>query len=729
ETSDLTGPSNSKINSTDICCFNTGGLDYLGQAFEKTWEVVPGEVGALWFGLQVPLDAPSGQYSGQITLRSQGRNYPINIVIDVTEEVAADQGMDDPYKLARLKWLNSSLGQEDTITAPYTPLQVSGNTVAALMGSVQFNSLGFPEKIQASNIDVLSQPITMEVRKSRGVVSWKTDAAQIVEATANRVVWESNSTSDEMKMNVVGTMEFDGGIRYDVTFTANKKVTSDTINLNVPLVKEQVPYMSGIGRVGGYRPSRWSWFWSQQPDAWAWRGNNLEYFAWLGDVDAGLYIRLKSPLDEWRNNLNGFVALNETTSGDVLFRAQTGHRELVPGQTIQLSFKLMPTPVKPRDLSIWSTRYAHGHRSMDLLVNSGANVLNIHHSHPGNYWINYPFLNLDTLVPYINEAHGHGIKVKLYYTLRELTTRLPELWAFRSLGDEIYRVGGEQAHGSKELDAWLREHLVDGYAGGWITNTAAGIDPSIRTVRQSRLENFYVEGLAWLLENIKVDGIYLDEIGYTPETIRRVRRVMDAIRPGSMIDVHSHYTAWSNQSPLAYYLEHMPYVDRLWLGEEFNPDNPPEFWLIEMSGIPFGLSNDLLQDPNPWRGMLYGMTPRAEYVSNPKGVWQVWDDFGIDQAVMRGYWENDCPVVTSDKDVLATAYVKEGTTLISLASWAKNDRECRLSIDWDALGLSAEKAVLVAPRIERFQSEATFRPGEPIPVPTGKGWLLILKEE
>ena len=59
---------------------------------------------------------------------------------------------------------------------------------------------------------------------------------------------------------------------------------------------------------------------------------------------------------------------------------------------------------------------------------------------------------MDLLVPYISTAHALGMKVKLYYTMRELSTRLPELWAFRSLGNEIYR--SEERRG-KAIRSWI----------------------------------------------------------------------------------------------------------------------------------------------------------------------------------------------------------------------------------------------------------------------------------
>jgi len=148
-----------------------------------------------------------------------------------------------------------------------------------------------------------------------------------------------------------------------------------------------------------------------------------------------------------------------------------------------------------------------------------------------------------------------------------------------------------------------------------------------------------------------------------------------------------------------------------------------------MSGIPFGVMGEMLQDGgNAWRGMLYGMTSRLPWAGDPTHLWKVWDDFGIQDSQMIGYWVKSCPVKTDSKDVLATAYVKEDKVLISLASWAKEIVYCRLKIDWNALGLDPKKAHLSAPRIENFQYSASFNPGVEIPVAPGRGWLLVLSE-
>jgi len=66
---------------------------------------------------------------------------------------------------------------------------------------------------------------------------------------------------------------------------------------------------------------------------------------------------------------------------------------------------------------------------------------------------------------------------------------------------------------------------------------------------------------------------------------------------------------------------------------------------------------------------------------------------------------------------------------LSIASWAADDVSVRLSIDWSALGFNPAAARLRAPEVRDFQPAAQFNPTDPIPVPKGKGWLLIIEPQ
>ncbi len=106
--------------------------------------------------------------------------------------------------------------------------------------------------------------------------------------------------------------------------------------------------------------------------------------------------------------------------------------------------------------------------------------------------------------------------------------------------------------------------------------------------------------------------------------------------------------------------------------------------------------------------------------------WKIWDAFGMDEAVMTGYWVASNPVRTDDPEIRATVYRKPGKALIALASWAKGPALSELRIDWNALGIDPIRARIRAPEIPGVQFETSFRVGERIPFEPAKGWILIV---
>ncbi|MEO7563567.1 MAG: glycoside hydrolase domain-containing protein, partial [Ferruginibacter sp.] len=311
-------------------------------------------------------------------------------------------------------------------------------------------------------------------------------------------------------------------------------------------------------------------------------------------------------------------------------------------------------------------------------------------------------------------------------TVRELSNHAYETFAMRSLGHEIYSAGKGGGF------SWLQEHIVDDYIAAWFVPEIK--DAAIVNSGTSRWHNYYVEGMNWLTQNVGIDGIYLDDVAFDRITMKRIKRVLTKDGHPGIIDLHSanqfnKSDGFNNSANL--YLEHFPYLNRLWFGEYFDyQKNTPDFFLTEVSGIPFGLMGEMLQDGgNPWRGMIYGMTNRFPWEANsdPRPLWKFWDEFGMQGTGMIGYWSSNCPVRPDDEKVLATVYKKNDAALIALASWADNNTDVHLKIDWNKLGIDSAKAKITAKEIKGFQPAQTFGINEPIPVLKNKGWLLIIK--
>lgn len=729
-----------QIPASSFTCFNTEGTDVTGTVFEKNCSVDKGKVQALWVGTQLPEHLSAGTYQGTVTVSAaNAESKTVQVSLNVSENVIANHGDNEPWRHSRLRWLNSQIGFDDEVIAPYTPLVMKDKTISCLGREIKLSDLGLPEHITSyfketmtgigtNGRSVLAAP--MELAADGG--AWENLNFEITKHKQGAIAWKALNQNSRFLMDLEGEMESDGNIAYKVTLVAREDASVEDVALRTHLASGVGRYMMGLGEKGGYCPNdlRWKWDVEKNQDA-----------VWVGDVNAGIQIRLydnkyERPLNtnfyhqkplhmpvSWCNAGNGGIDIHNAADGTRI-NAYSGKRSVKKGDRLYYYFNLALTPFRPIDTDKqWHERYHHNYEFLDGIQKRGANVINIHHANAINPFINYPFLRTKEMKAYIDGAHARDMKVKIYNTVRELSNSCVEMFALRSLGNEIFSEGPGGGF------SWLQEHLDQNYIGAWFVPGLK--DAAIVNSGISRWHNYYLEGLDWLMKNVGIDGLYIDDLAFDRMTMKRIRKVMNRTNPGAMIDLHSanQYNpkdGFANSANL--YLEHFPYLDRLWFGEYFNYDFPPEFWLVEVSGIPYGLMGEMLEGGgNPWRGMLYGMTGRSPRVDNGP-LWKLWDSFGMQNSEMIGYWVKDNPVKTGSEKTLATVYSHMGDkALISLATWEDTDAKVKLSIDWAKLGLDPSKVTLHAPAIENFQQETTWKPSDEIVVPKGKGLLIIAK--
>ena len=733
------------IPGSSFSCLNTNGIDYTGKSFTKTVGVAAGQVQALWCLADIPKDIPAGLYKGSVSISfADAGSVAVPVSLQVGSEVLEDGGISHPEEQTRLKWLNSTMMQENTVIAPYTDLKVEGNTISLLGRRVMLAPSGLPARIQtfftpemtgigATPNELLSAPLSFDVA---GVGALKYDGVRFTKKEPGTVEWMTTATGSGVALQTSAHLEFDGYLQYQIRLVATQDVSPEDISLNMPFKRSMARYMMGLGRKGGDCPESFDWKWQV--------ATKNQDGAWIGSVNAGLQYSLRDekysrPLNtnfylqkplllpsSWGNGEKGGISMS-AKDGAFLVHNYSGGRTMKKGDTLYYNVTFLITPFHTINTDFqWATRFYHRYNKIDSIAATGATVVNIHHATPINPWINYPFIEWRAMKNYIDEAHTKGLKVKIYNTVRELSDRAWELFPMRSLGHEIYSPGKGGGF------SWLQEHVGDDYIPAWFVPEIK--DAALINSGMSRWHNYYVEGMNWLVQNVGIDGIYLDDVAFDRVTMKRIKRVLTRDGHPGIIDLHSanQYNksdGFNNSANL--YMEHFPYLNRLWFGEYFDYEkNDPSFFLTEVSGIPFGLMGEMLQDGgNPWRGMVYGMTNRMPWSDNadPRAIWKVWDEFGMKGSEMIGYWSGHCPVTTSNPHVLATVFRKPGSSLVAIASWASSDTTVGLNIDWARLGIDSSRAVIEAPAIRNFQPAATFRPGDAIPVGKGKGWLLIIK--
>ncbi len=759
-------------------------------------QILNDPVKPIWVGLQIPENATSGTYTGQILFRysifpssidailNNGRggdtsiHEHLNFSIKVEGEPLKESGTAEAWRLARLKWLDSGIGNSNTqVTRPFTPIKVNEKTrsMDILGRRITLNSNGIPAqftsyfsgsntRIQSKGTEAFSKPPTFECVLGGKKVIWKTKEFEFLSQSPTEVRWHAVSGGSNVELDVMGTLEFDGNLRLEMKLLSTstndaywiKGMPVDDVRFVVSWNKDVAKYAMGLGLQGGLCPEKHDWKWdvSKHQDA-----------IWMGDVNHGAMLRFKDGHNYSRPLINAYYDFRplsmpaswggggiriEKEKNAVTLTASSGPKKVTDlgkgegGLCFDIDWYF--TPFKPLDVKQHFTdRYYHAKQGAPLedtakLKAGGANIVEIHHNRLCNPYINYPH-NDDSfgrLQDFVKKAHADDMRVNLYYTTRELTQNLPEFFALKSMAGEIIlpRKDGVAwpVTNRNGPHAWLKQHAGDDIVPAWRENLKfpeyqQKLDLAVITTPDSRWNNFYLEGLDYLIKKAGIDGLYIDDTALDRKSMQRARRILDADgNTGRRVSMHSwnHFNGlakWSNSSIA--FMELYPYYDGLWHGEGFDCNASPEFMLVEMSGIPFGLMSEMLDHPNPWHGMVFGMRTRWPWSGDPRNIWKLEDHFGIADSEYIGWWDPACPVKTDNPQIKASVYQKKGKTLIALASWAPAETKVRLLIDWKELGLSGEKTNLRAPLCENFQPARVFADDEEIPVEPGKGWLLI----
>lgn len=714
-------------------CFNKEGTNWDGQPLHFQVDVPIGEIQALWCGVDIPENIKPGTYTGQAIVSAQGvLPQEIEIILHVKNEELANRGDNETWRHSRLRWLNSTLGTDDKPTKPYAVMTVSGNEITATGKTVLLGSSGLPEQIKINDKNILDTPIRFIVETSSGEIALLLNDLEIQQTDEGKVLWKGSMQQDKLNFTLKASMEFDGYLRYNILVDKKgEAIVVKNIRLDLNTSPYSSAYFMGAGVKGGYTPTKYSWDWKGPYDSF-----------WIGNALCGLHIELRggsyhgplindykpAPPAVWSNDGHGGITLQKQNSGSASIQIFTG-LDTLSNTPLDFEFGMLITPVKQINTKKhFSERYYHKDPALyQMAKDSRANIINIHHAQKLNPVINYPWIVQEPLKQYIDSMHQIDMKVKLYYTIRELTTHAPEVYALKSLKHEIFVEG--PGYGLP----WTCEHLIDDYKPAWFTEIEnEQYDAALVVNGFSRWINYYLEGLKWMLENYQIDGIYMDDVSFNRTVLKRMRKIMDSIRPGALIDLHSN-TGYS-VGPENQYADFMPYIDRTWFGESYKYDEmAPDEWFVTFSSIPMGNMSEMLQDGgNPYLGMVYGTTGRLYHTTDTKSpipMWKLWEDFNIENADMIGYWDEQPVVMTNHKSVKATAFYNKNTnqTLVVVGNFKNQDETVSLQIDRKRLNLPSGIQSGTLPDLGYMQQKGTIDLLKPIHIPAKKAIFFILK--
>ena len=689
------------IDGVEGACLNCTGKDYLGNDFKKLVKVEANIPKRVWVSVKTNANTQAficvEDSDGNLLLKER-------FLIEVDDSAPASE-------IEKLEWLNSDYAIDDEVAKPFIPLKEIDGGISLLGREIEFGENGLPLQIksyfnQSGKITrragkILSKPITFYVDGQNFIENGRT-----LDIRKDKAIIVTNAENQDFYLQTNGTIEFDGFARYEMKLTAKNTVTIKDAKLSIPLAKRYRTYFIGLGKKGDSFDERLNWKWNKE---------HQDAF-WCGDTDGGLRVSLQGanyqkplvniyyvhkPLnipESWGNGGKGGI---KYTRG--AFVAYSGKRTIETGQTLHFNVEFMVTPFKEIDLKKQLTsRYFHTMFESETWLKrakeGGANVINVHHGNDLNPFINYPFIEEKALAEFVRKCHRKKIKTKIYYTIRELTINIPEFTALRDLDYEIFQKSDETVDSpiwQGEARSWIKNKLGSDVIPAWRQPLKGKkykdfFDSAIITDGQSRLCNFYIEGLRYLIEKTDIDGIYVDDIAYDRNTMKRVRKTLD-VKGGAYIDFHTwdHFNAYGGMVNCAVlYAPLFPYVDKLWVGEGFNYNynsSTPQYWLTEISGIPFGVMSEMMDDGNAWKGLAFGMTSRLGWIGergngDPRNVWELISRIKLEKYEFVGWWDRRNPIKTSDENLRATVYKKGGKMFAAFANFSSDAVTAKVSV-------------------------------------------------
>lgn len=752
-TASFSGPA-TWLNPASITCLSTHRTDWNGIASVIPVSVPRTTPRVLWFSTTIPDKPGSTSLSLKFLLPdgSPAANL-LTLEIEAAGPPIADHGDSDPQSLSRLRWLNSTTAVDDEPVKGYSPLEITGHTIRCLGRSIDLGDDGLPVQIRSHfnkaitrildqpTATLLASPARFSVTSASATQTLTGNGLKFTRQTPWSVEWSASLHGMGLHANLLGRMEGDGSVNYRIAFdtATDQPVSIDSLQLDIPRLAATTEFILGLQQETGSFPA-------DQSISWQWdTPNRHQDSLWLGSVNGGLRLQLKAenyvrpsvnihykrrPLNDpssWNASGKGGLRVSPeqpSPAGPIRqVTAFSGPLTITKGHPLHFNFDLLITPFHTlRTAEQWSDRYYHTgqvpkdvDKYLDAAKTASASVVNIHQGNWLNPYINYPFLTADRLAAFASAAHDRGMRAKYYYTVRELSNWCPELFAFRSMDSEILMSGTGGGH------PWGEEHLHGNYWQAWFEPGTQ--DVSFLTQPMSRFHNYYIEGLRWLCQNAGCDGIYLDDIAYDRSIMLRARKVLDRFSPrGGLIDLHSWNEfheggAWAHCPNI--FMDSMPFVDRLWFGEGHHYSGPPaDHFLVELSGIPFGLMGEMLEGGgNPWLGLVFGTTGRLGWGGNPSEVWKLWDDFGVQNSEFTGWWAADeCPVQSPDPAVKASVWKKPEATMVAVANFSSESKPASLAINWQALGLDPAKAKLFFPALTHMRQKAAWLSPDRLPI-------------
>jgi len=603
------------------------------------------------------------------------------------------------------QWQGNTIGLEDRVLPPWTPMRLEGETVRCWGREYVFDGSPLLTQVSSGGQELLTRPLALNATIGGQPVRWKAQVSRgklSSQSTSVRMggVLTGTARKTSIRLKVASTVEYDGLHLVELSLPGGEAAVLDRLSLEIPVRRERALYRQ-----------RFLYLWDRDrssgllpPGEGVVDQDKFTPYYWLADNDRGLFWFCES--DEMWPNGQSSGAVQVVRQGDeVVLRLNL----LASGQRLppdwHFTFGLQATPVKPlpKDWRKWRlTPAVKGNLEIIWPVASRSDSLR-YHGYPEAMVPDKPFVNR------INHLHKRGVKALPYLFLTWFPDNCPE-WPFFCKDWGLDGGKREGAYGAnirqisvankdfQDFVTWKTKEFVEKY----------GIDGA------------YHDNTALMpIESIPAGGYVRNGKTYPTYPIlskRRLYRRIYAMYKGLPRETFTiAHTSRSMVIPV------LAYEDAILVGEHFRgkvKDNYMDVFSLdtfraEMMGRQWGVISFFLpefggntggneaKEVEPTRGMM------ALLMIHDVPLWPIWcnaeevnkalaalDEFGYVNADFIGYFDSMPPAKTDTADVYVSAYKGAGQrALLIAANLSRENRKGLVAIDAARMGVPLKEVL------------------------------------
>ncbi|MBU0607307.1 MAG: hypothetical protein KKI08_05440, partial [Armatimonadetes bacterium] len=503
-------------------------------------------------------------------------------------------------------------------------------------------------------------------------------------------------------VTVKRTVEYDGFAKLDCTVKPGAK-TLDQLVIEIPLRPEVATYLYSWPKITS-RAIKADVALPFQP------------IVWIGDDEKGLSWMCESDQNWSLADPSRALQVVRGDTETVLRVTLVDKPVAVPKGGFTYAFALQATPLRPPGPDVWSMRYicdtwyaedldlpnkvVEGKPALQHYADQGVKTLVI-----SRWWDAFaytsPLGHEEEFRALVQACHEVGIKLIPYIGGFLLSERAPETLYFK-----------------QEMTKWpITDYPL----------RQPGLPPQTGfiTCQNSVWQDFLVDGIARLIDEYDVDGVYLDSTtipwlcrnelhgcGYVKPDgtrggtypvfairrhLRRIYNVVKQRKPDGLVDMH----VYDCMNPAA-----LSYCTSYWNGEQFGRVEiktaalPLDRFRTEFMGVNWGVPADLLYYKlGNYRActglaLLHDVPVRVQSMRDLgllSSLWTLHDRYPYRQAQWWPYWKNGAVVQVGPEGCHASLYAHpQQGVLAYVVNLTKDEAEAKVAFDFGKLGLAGQ---------------------------------------